>query len=383
LERQHSVEQNTEKEYKRSNKASLLIMRRDSIFYKLFRQFPTLLFDLLDNPPPNATTYRFDSVAVKEPKFEIDGVFLPSKLPGVVYFCEVQFQKDEQLYERLFSESFLYFYRNRRDFTTWHFVILYPSRTTEQTDSLPYYPLLDSPLVDRIYLDELGSIEQLPITIALMVLTTLQNNEAPEKARALLARAPQEVSTPTQQQAIIEMVATIMVYKFTTLSRSEIDAMLGLTLQETRVYQEAKAEGEQIGETRGLQQGMQQGQQQGQRSLLLLLLNQKFNPLPKSLSDGVAILSLKQLETLAIQLMSFETVRDLKSWLTIAVGDRLLQELAEQLGESTDALRQPFRTATLDCLLDLNQQITAGVSDGNADLISVEAIEAWLQGGTD
>jgi predicted transposase/invertase (TIGR01784 family) len=383
LERQHSVEQNTEKEYKRSNKASLLIMRRDSIFYKLFRQFPTLLFDLLDNPPPNATTYRFDSVAVKEPKFEIDGVFLPSKLPGVVYFCEVQFQKDEQLYERLFSESFLYFYRNRRDFTTWHFVILYPSRTTEQTDSLPYYPLLDSPLVDRIYLDELGSIEQLPITIALMVLTTLQNNEAPEKARALLARAPQEVSTPTQQQAIIEMVATIMVYKFTTLSRSEIDAMLGLTLQETRVYQEAKAEGEQIGETRGLQQGMQQGQQQGQRSLLLLLLNQKFNPLPKSLADGVAILSLEQLETLAIQLLSFENVSDLRLWLTIAVGDRLLQGLAEQLGESTDALRQPFRTAMLDCLLDLNQQITAGVSDGNADLISVEAIAAWLQERTD
>nr|WP_246564332.1 Rpn family recombination-promoting nuclease/putative transposase [Leptothoe spongobia] len=33
--------------------------------------------DLLDVPPPDAATYRFDSVAVKEPKFEIDGVFLP------------------------------------------------------------------------------------------------------------------------------------------------------------------------------------------------------------------------------------------------------------------------------------------------------------------
>ncbi|MGB3206751.1 MAG: DUF2887 domain-containing protein [Crinalium sp.] len=38
----------------------------------------------------NAQSYRFDSVAVKEPKFEIDGVFLPpaSETPGVVYFCE-------------------------------------------------------------------------------------------------------------------------------------------------------------------------------------------------------------------------------------------------------------------------------------------------------
>lgn len=88
-------------------------MRRDSIFYKLFQQSPTLLFELLSNAPSNASAYRFDSVAVKEPKFEIDGVFLPpeNEGAGVVYFCEVQFQQDEQLYERLFAESALYFYR--------------------------------------------------------------------------------------------------------------------------------------------------------------------------------------------------------------------------------------------------------------------------------
>ena len=82
-------------------------MRRDSIFYKLFQQSPTLLFELLTNPPINADAYRFDSVAVKEPKFEIDGVFLPpeNEGAGIVYFCEVQFQKDEQLYERVFAEK--------------------------------------------------------------------------------------------------------------------------------------------------------------------------------------------------------------------------------------------------------------------------------------
>lgn len=70
-------------------------MRRDSIFYKLFQQSPTLLFELLTDPPKNADSYQFDSVAVKEPKFEIDGVFLPpeDRGAGVVYFCEVQFQK--------------------------------------------------------------------------------------------------------------------------------------------------------------------------------------------------------------------------------------------------------------------------------------------------
>jgi predicted transposase YdaD len=64
-------------------------MRRDSIFYKLFQQSPTLLFQLLATPPSNADAYRFDSVAVKEPRFEIDGVFLPpeNQDAGVVYFC--------------------------------------------------------------------------------------------------------------------------------------------------------------------------------------------------------------------------------------------------------------------------------------------------------
>jgi predicted transposase/invertase (TIGR01784 family) len=104
-------------------------MSRDLIFYKLFQQYPALLFELLSNPPENAKDYRFDSVAVKEPKFEIDGVFLPpeGKNPGVVYFCEVQFQKDEQLYERVFAESSLYFYRNRSRFSDWQTVIIYPS----------------------------------------------------------------------------------------------------------------------------------------------------------------------------------------------------------------------------------------------------------------
>ena len=115
-------------------------MRRDSIFYQLFQQSPALLFELLDHPPANAQGYRFDSVAVKEPRFEIDGVFLlpESDSPGVVYFCEVQFQKDEQLYERLFGESFLYFYRNRERFSDWQAIIIYPSQTTEQSCTLPY-----------------------------------------------------------------------------------------------------------------------------------------------------------------------------------------------------------------------------------------------------
>jgi predicted transposase YdaD len=50
-------------------------MRGDSIFYKLFKQFPCLLFELVE-PPPGATNYQ-ESVEIKETSFRIDGVFLP------------------------------------------------------------------------------------------------------------------------------------------------------------------------------------------------------------------------------------------------------------------------------------------------------------------
>jgi predicted transposase YdaD len=71
-------------------------MRRDSIFYSLFKRSPSLLFELLAEVPDSAAGYRFESVAVKEPTFTIDGVFLPpeSAVPEVVFFAEVQMQKE-------------------------------------------------------------------------------------------------------------------------------------------------------------------------------------------------------------------------------------------------------------------------------------------------
>lgn len=282
-------------------------MRRDSIFYKLFQQYPNLLFELLTNPPENADAYRFDSVAVKEPKFEIDGVFLPpeSRNPGVVYFCEVQFQKDELLYERVFAESYLYFYRNRARFSNLQLVIIYPSRKIEQSDTLPYENLLNSSQVNRIYLDELGNIRQLPVWVGLMVLTTLEDEQATQEARYLLATNQQEESQ-AGNSAIIELIMTIMVYKFENKSRIEVEEMLGITLQETRVYREIKEEGIQEGEGRGKQR---------EKSLILRLLNRRVGELPEDVRQQVEALPLEQLENLGEALLDFSSMADLQAWL--------------------------------------------------------------------
>jgi predicted transposase/invertase (TIGR01784 family) len=276
-------------------------MRRDSIFYKLSGQAPTLLFDLLATTPANAANYRFDSVAVKEPKFEIDGVFLPpeSEGPGIVYFCEVQFQKDEQLYERLFGESFLYFYRNRSRYSDWQAVVIYPSRSVEQSDVYPYRALLNSNQVNRVCLDELGDIRALPLGIALMVLTTVEEAQAPDEARYLLGRVQEEVP-PEASRDIIELLTTIMAYKFTQLSRTQVESMLGITLQETRFYQEAKAEGRQA-------------------EACALIVRQLTRRLQQEVSeemrDRLANLPLPVLEDLSEALLDFTTGEDLQAWL--------------------------------------------------------------------
>jgi predicted transposase YdaD len=121
-------------------------------------------------------------------------------------------------------------------------VVIYPSRSMEQKDRHPYRALLGSDQVHRIYLNELGKIEDLPLGVASMVLTIAKESEAPEQARMLIGRANQEVASLPLRQGIIEMVNTIISYMFTSLSRREIDAMLGTKFQDTRVYQEAPEE---------------------------------------------------------------------------------------------------------------------------------------------
>ncbi|MBL1203679.1 MAG: Rpn family recombination-promoting nuclease/putative transposase [Nostoc sp. GBBB01] len=292
-------------------------MRRDSIFYKLFQQSPSLLFELLTNRPINAESYRFDSVAVKEPKFEIDGVFLPpeNQGAGVVYFCEVQFQKDEQLYERVFAESSLYFYRNSARFSDWQAVIIYPSRNIEQTNIYPHRGLLNSNQVHRVYLDELGDIRQLPLSLALMVLTTLDDELAPQEARYLLERSSVE-QPETSNNAIIDLVTTIMVYKFEQLSRKEVESMLGITLKETRVYREIKEEGRE----QGLEQGREQGREAEARSLIFRQLTKRVGELPQQLRQRLESLSLEQLENLGEALLDFTSMADLQAWLEALEG---------------------------------------------------------------
>ena len=348
-------------------------MRRDSIFYRLFAQNPQLLFQLINDPPPNADRYSFNAVGVKEPKFEIDGVFLPpeSQGPGIVYFGEIQFQPDPLLYERLFSESLLYFYQQRHRFSDWRAVIIYPNRATEQTDTLPYEDFLNSRRVTRIYLDELGDPEQLPIEVAMMVLTILKENTITDQARALIQRTRTEIPEP-KRQGIINTMTSIMVYKFTNLTRQEVETMLGINnvnLKDTRFYQDIKAETfaefqEEFREEfrEALQQGEQvaeaRGQLKAKRDLLHLLITQKFSPPAKRITQAIALLTSPQLDQLAIALLPFNQPSDLETWLKTALREILQTQIATQFpDQSLTEIETLLSTQTLKELIVLHNSL--------------------------
>jgi predicted transposase/invertase (TIGR01784 family) len=269
-------------------------MRRDTLFYRIFKEFPELLFQLTGNPPPNAAEYRFNSVEVKEPTFRIDGVFEPCVLDGTgtMYLAEVQMQPDQKLCERTFAELFTLFYRSRQLYNDWQCVMIYLSRSTEQKVTHPYRALLESDQVQIIYLDELGNIRDLPLITSLAVLPTVPPKKAPAEARDILARAKEQ---PQQYEVIVDLVTRIMSYMFLDQSPQEIDKMLDIQFEETRVYKDTFVKGE--------------------LNIVLSLLEENCGQLEMELVREVTALPIGQIEALAKALLKFRKVKDLEKWL--------------------------------------------------------------------
>ena len=95
-------------------------------------------------------------------------------------------------------------------------MVIYPSRKVEQNQTHPYRALLKSDQMHRVYLNELGEISQMPLGVALMTLTTVNKVDAPFVAQELLVRSRQQVSDKALSDAIMDIITTIMMYRFTS-----------------------------------------------------------------------------------------------------------------------------------------------------------------------
>jgi predicted transposase/invertase (TIGR01784 family) len=161
-------------------------VKTDSIFYRIFKDFPSIFFELINNPPETANAYTFSSVEIKQTSFRLDGVFLPMQQDKTIpiYFIEVQFQADTDIYSRLFSEVNLYLRQNKPK-NSWRGIIIFPTRSLDTGDIDNYSEFFTSKRVRRIYLDELGAAASLPVGIATMKLIIEDEDTAISSAREL------------------------------------------------------------------------------------------------------------------------------------------------------------------------------------------------------
>ncbi|WP_072022176.1 MULTISPECIES: DUF2887 domain-containing protein [Nostocales] len=89
------------------------------------------------------------------------------------------------------------------------------------------------------------------------------------------------------QRKVLEFIETIVVYKFPNLSREEIETMLNLNiLKETRVYQEAKAEGREEGRQEGREEAKAEGREEGKEEGKLEI---KLKMIPIFLELGLTV----------------------------------------------------------------------------------------------
>jgi predicted transposase/invertase (TIGR01784 family) len=102
-------------------------------------------------------------------------------------------------------------------------------------------------------LDELGEAADQSLGVGAVKLVVETKNKAVDLARQLLNKASQEIADEALRRQVIELIETIVLYKFPQMTRQEMEAMFGFSeLKQTRyfqdVMQEAKEEGLQEGE---------------------------------------------------------------------------------------------------------------------------------------
>jgi predicted transposase YdaD len=162
-----------------------------------------------------------------------------------------------------------------------------------------YRSLLESPQVFRIYLDEIEHWPEPPLAIELVLLAISSETETPDRARALLDRSEQE----GRQQDILELISTIMMYRFPKLGWEAVAMMLDIQdvrLEDTRAYQE-------IAEKQG---------QSVRVSMTLMQLTELIGDLSDVIQAKIATLTLEQLDALGKALLRFKKLTDLEAWLS-------------------------------------------------------------------
>jgi predicted transposase/invertase (TIGR01784 family) len=202
-----------------------------------------------------------------------------------MYFVEVQFQNDARFYARFFSEIFLYL-RQYDEPDDWQAVVIFPDRNTEPEGRLRYRALLGCDQVQQIYLDELT--EEASLSLGILKLIVEPEVTAVDRARRLLEQARAE-SVETVRRDMMELIETVVSYKFSNISQEELQAMFTITedeFKQSRLYRDISE--------RALREGLEEGRQEGERE-------GKLKTVPELLKLGLSLEQIAQALHLPIE----------------------------------------------------------------------------------
>ena len=185
-------------------------------------------------------------------------------------------------------------------------LVIFPRRSLEPENSQLYRSLLNSEQVQRFYLNELQTSEELPLGLELLRLIVSSRKKALQLAKRIVATPFTSPNLSAEQ--IIDLVIISMVYKFPNITREAIMQMLELAteLQQTRFYQDL----------------LEEGRAEEGRSLVLRLLNRRVGTIAPELKTKIEALTIAQLEDLGEALLDFASVTDLEEWLAQFKSDK-------------------------------------------------------------
>jgi predicted transposase YdaD len=278
-------------------------MHTDPLLYHLYQERPATLFELAGLPTPEVA-YALASIEVKQTAFRLDGVLAPvvSRPDLPVIFSENQFQRRADFYSRWLASIFLFLYRHGIR-QPWLAVVVYPEPATDAGLDAAYLPLEQAGLLRRVYLIDLIDRPGLGTGARLARLIVLDEAAAASEARALAAE-----SHPFAERLIVlDLLETILVYKFPTLSPKEIVTMLHLPdtdLKQTRFYREVFDEGREAAEM----------------DMLLKLIVRRFGEPTFEQRNRLGGLTSAQRGALAEALLDVPEPAELDAWLAVQVG---------------------------------------------------------------
>ncbi len=133
-------------------------MKRDPLFFRLFKELPSCFFHLVGRSAHDAQRYELEAIEYKSTAVRLDGVFRPLRPGGdPAYIWEAQFYASDTVYANLLSKIGRFLEQGSPD-QDWVAVVIYPNRALEQKNLYPYRCLLGSDQLVRIYLDELRQL---------------------------------------------------------------------------------------------------------------------------------------------------------------------------------------------------------------------------------